>query len=382
MIPIGPTRTLEELKREAVLRADTSVYPMTGIDAGDTRRAMSHLASLAPDDWAAAWTSIADEYAEKAENSALSAPDTAARLFQRAWQTYYMARWPTDNSTGKKRAYQRSLAMFSAYARFFDPPLETVHVPFEGSEIVAYLRIPPQKPAPLVLGISGLDSRKEDMIEQLAALLPLGVAIAAVDMPGTGQAPIRAGVGAERMFSRLLDVFALRGDIDASRIVIRGQSFSGHWAAILAHTERQRIRGSVYHSGPIHGAFQPDWQARTLGSREYLFGLFEARAAVYGVRTAEEYLAFLPQMSLLARDLIGKPTAPMLLLGGVKDTQVPIEDLYLLLGSGTPKEAWVNPNGGHMGRSPEWPQPQIIHRIVTPWLLKALNGEVPPARAD
>ena len=38
--------------------------------------------------------------------------------------------------------------------------------------------------------------------------------------------------------------------------------------------------------------------------------------------------------------------APMLILAGVKDTQVPIDDIYLLMNSGdVPKTAWINPAG-------------------------------------
>ena len=56
-------------------------------------------------------------------------------------------------------------------------------------------------------------------------------------------------------------------------------------------------------------------------------------------------------MSLKEQGLIGKPSAPMLLVNGDRDSQVPIADLDLLLHAGSPKEAWVNPGGGHMGRS-------------------------------
>jgi len=44
----------------------------------------------------------------------------------------------------------------------------------------------------------------------------------------------------------------------------------------------------------------------------------------------------------------------MLVIGGVLDTQVPISDLYLLLSKGdVPKAAWINPQGGHLGRQVE-----------------------------
>ena len=41
----------------------------------------------------------------------------------------------------------------------------------------------------------------------------------------------------------------------------------------------------------------------------------------------------------------------MLLVSGEKDTQQPIADLYLLMKHRDPKDVWVNPEGGHMGRS-------------------------------
>ena len=57
-------------------------------------------------------------------------------------------------------------------------------------------------------------------------------------------------------------------------------------------------------------------------------------------------------MSLKDLGALDKPTAPQLLVNGEKDTQVPIEDLYIVLRTGTnPRQAWVNPTGGHIGRN-------------------------------
>ena len=55
-------------------------------------------------------------------------------------------------------------------------------------------------------------------------------------------------------------------------------------------------------------------------------------------------------MSLAKQGILGKPTTPMLIIAGVKDTQVPISDIYELMNAGDiPKEAWINPSGGHLG---------------------------------
>jgi hypothetical protein len=66
----------------------------------------------------------------------------------------------------------------------------------------------------------------------------------------------------------------------------------------------------------------------------------------------------------------------MLLVNGVRDTQVPIDDLFLLMRHGSPKDAWVNPAGGHMGRSADYPSPLIARQVVMPWILRALRNEL------
>jgi esterase FrsA len=78
-------------------------------------------------------------------------------------------------------------------------------------------------------------------------------------------------------------------------------------------------------------------------------------------------------MSLKEQGLIDRPAAPMLLVNGDRDSQVPIADLDLLLHAGSPKEAWVNPGGGHMGRSADWPDGKIFREVVTPWIARQLG---------
>ena len=117
-----------------------------------------------------------------------------------------------------------------------------------------------------------------------------------------------------------------------------------------------------------------------LGNREYLFDQVPALMAILpSVTSLDQTAEFLPKMSLVQQNLLGKPMAPMLVIAGVLDTQVPISDIYLLLDKGdTPKTAWINPQGGHLGRQIKvWPDPIIFKQVIIPWLLKTL--EVPPA---
>jgi pimeloyl-ACP methyl ester carboxylesterase len=370
-------RTLDELKHEVQLRAERKVYPVAGLDPLEVREALGNLNSLERDEWAAVWSAIGDRHVGLAKTLAAGDKRAASRQYREAVEYYLFARFPLENSPGKVKAYQQALAAFAEYAKLQDPPVELLSIPFNGKQIVGYLRVPKNiRPAPLVITIGGLDGRKENAAFRNDLYLAYGVAYLALDMPGTGQSTFAlAAPGAEREFSAVLDYIAQRPDLDAKRVVVYGGSWGGHWAARLAYTERARIRGAVVQGGPVHEYFQPEWQRKAVGTREYLFELFEARAAIYGVSKLEDFLAYGPRMSLVTSGMIMQPSAPMLLINGLKDTQVPAEDLLLLLRSGSPKEVWFNPNGGHMGRSPELSDQRIFETITLPWAVRVLRTD-------
>jgi len=197
----GPLN-LEELKAETQRRADRNLPPIGGVRPEDAREAMAQLKTLEPDVWAGVWGAIGDRYFARAKEVEKTDPKEARELYYKAWDNFNVGRWPTEkNSPGKMKVYQKALDAFRNYGRLMDPPLETVRIPFEGKEIVAYLRLPAGvRPAPIVFGINGLDSRKEDVIARVDSYLRAGVGVFAIDMPGTGEAPLLIDVGAERMF--------------------------------------------------------------------------------------------------------------------------------------------------------------------------------------
>jgi dipeptidyl aminopeptidase/acylaminoacyl peptidase len=373
-------RTLDEIREESIARAERGGYPMIGLAPDDVREAFSKIASRDGDEWAAAWTSVADRYAARARDLAASDPAASRANWLRAWRLYGFGAWPVASTPGKRKAYETALAAFLAAARTLDPPLEVVRIPFEGKEIVGYLRVPKAAngPVPLVFAISGLDSRKENLMDQFAPVLGEGVAIFAVDGPGTGQSPVKASPSAERVFSAALDYLATRKEIDAARIVLHGVSFGGYWAAKLAIVEKARLKAVSAQSPAVHDTFQPEFlRNRIHGNREYLFDYVPAQIAVFeGVSTVEDLAAMYPKMSLVAQGLLGKPTVPMLIVGGALDTQVPISDAYRLLSAGdTPKDAWINPAGGHLGRQTKvWPDPVIFEKVIIPYIVRRAKG--------
>src|SRR5712692_2079195 len=186
-------RTLDEIKTEAIKRAENGMYPLIGLDPADVKEAFAAIKTSDYDEWAAAFSAVADRYMTQAKAADAADSAKASGLYVKAWRLYSFGRWPVPASPGKQRAYTKALEAFLAHARLMDPPLEVVRIPFEGSEIVGYLRLPKNAkgPVPLVIAISGLDSRKEDLSENFGAILPYGIGFIGLDSPGTGQSPIK-----------------------------------------------------------------------------------------------------------------------------------------------------------------------------------------------
>ena len=370
-------RTIEEIKVEAQARAERNGYPMIGLDPSDVRNALEKIHTREPEEWAAGWSAVAHQYEELGGTS--RSGEERRKNYLRAWRLYHFAQWPVATCEGKRAAYGKALECFLNGAKSLDPPLEVVRIPFEGNEIIGYLRLPKsERPVPLVLAISGLDSRKENLANTYDALIEAGVGYLAVDGPGTGQSPIKAGPRADRIFSRALDYLATRKEIDPQRILAHGVSFGGYWASKLAIVEKERLHAAVVLSPPVHRAFQADFLRKSLfGNREYLFDQVPAFLNVWENTSSMDDLAQRsPHVSLQALGLLDKPMVPMLVVAGAKDTQVPFSDIALLLGSGQgPKEAWINSGGGHLGRDANrWSDPVIFRGVIVPWVMRALTG--------
>src|SRR6266849_3533532 len=146
-------RTLDEIKTEAIHRAENGMYPLIGLDPADVKEAFASIHTSDKDEWAAGFMAVADRYMAEAKSLEKTDPAKADANYIRAWRLYSFGRWPVPASPGKKQSYAKAIEAFLAHARFFDPPLEVVNIPFEGKTITGYLRLPKNAkgPVPLVI---------------------------------------------------------------------------------------------------------------------------------------------------------------------------------------------------------------------------------------
>jgi hypothetical protein len=349
-------RPYEEAKENMLERARRGTFEFTEYDV--VKGVFDQLTTLDKDAWAAAFMAVARPYEERAQ-AAEARGDTAAAQqdYLRAYAYYRLGRYPTTNSPGKRESYLKSVDCYLKAARWFDPPLERVEIPFagrpgEGDRIIGYYRHP-KAPGrtPILVAWGGIDGYKED--RRAEPYLARGIAVLALDNAGVGQAPIKGADDAERMWDTIFDWVAARAGVDAARMAIMGNSTGGYWAAKLAHIRRDRIRCAVNHGGCSHFTFTPEWIEKAQHG-EYAYELAETLSYAFLRGTFEDWVEQSPKLSLVDQGVLDQPCSPLLLVNGTKDSIFPIEDMYLLFEHGDPKVGFFPPVG-HMGNTPRTP---------------------------
>ena len=349
-------RPYEEAKQNMLGRARNGGFEFADYDV--VAGVLDRLTSLDKDAWAAAFMEVAQPYEARAQEAeARQDTDAARQDYLRAYAYYRLGRYPTTNSPGKRASYDKSVENYLNAARWFDPPLQRVDIPFqgragEGDRIIGYYRRPAGSGRlPILVAWGGIDGYKED--RRAEAYLARGIAVLALDNAGVGQSPIKGSDDAERMWDAIFDWVAARDDVDPARMAIMGNSTGGYWAAKLAHIRRERIRCAVNHGGCAHYTFTPEWIEKAQHG-EYAYELAETLAYAFGRGGFDDWVETSPSLSLVTQGVLDQPCSPLLCVNGTKDSIFPIEDHYLLFEHGDPKWGFFPPVG-HMGNTPRTP---------------------------
>ena len=329
-------RDFSETRALLVARARERRNPFTHTDPDVAARILERLSSTAHEAWVDAFMTEGEACARRDEWGA-------------AYGYARVARYPSLTSAAKREAYTRSREWFVRMVAARDPAFERVAIAFagrsgEGDRIPAYLRVPAgDVRRPVIVCWGGIDAFKEE--RRTDAYCAAGWATLAIDMPGTGEAPIAGSIDGERLWDAIFDWVASRRDLDATRVALAGSSTGGYWAAKLAHVRPHRIVAAVDHAGPAHHAFAREWIARA-SFGEYPFEYAASLAHAFGMRSADEWPQRAHDLSLLDSGVLDRPSAPLLALDGEDDTVFPVADLRLVVEHGG--ELRLFP-GGHMG---------------------------------
>lgn len=271
--------------------------------------------------------------------------DKAAAEYKTASVFYYIARFPFVGSLAKEKAYRKHIECYLKAAESFDPPLEIVRIPFEGKEIIGYLRSPNVDKPPVIILTGGVDTWKSDMDEHIGSMLDQDLAVLAMDMPGTGESVWPLAPDGVKVYQKAIEYLQSRPDLDGDRLGIYMISFGGYFAVKLA-LEEPAVKASVNVGGPLELCFRPEHIKIV---PDVMIATIAHAMGLEVKNGAEEMAEAVKHMPLSAQGLLGKPKhqAALLSINGAKDELVTIDDLYILSKNGIKQDEWVYENDGH-----------------------------------
>jgi len=292
------------------------------------------------DEWCREWGRTAQRYEQLAETAeAAGRAITAGGAWRRAALCWHWGKFVfVDHPDEQRAAHERTVACFRRGAGTLRPPAEPVRVPYGGTTLAAYLRVPgPGGRYPVVIMMPGLDSVKEELQATAEYMLSRGLAIIAVDGPGQGETEYELPIepAYERVATAVADYLQGRDDIAPDRIGAFGVSLGGYYAARSAAFE-PRVRAAVALAGPYCWAL--DWDILPPQTR----ATFQRRSGAATEAGARERMAALTLEHAAARI-----TCPLLVAAGGRDRLVPPYQAERLAREAPGAELMLDPDGTH-----------------------------------
>jgi dipeptidyl aminopeptidase/acylaminoacyl peptidase len=339
-------------------------FTANGTDYGDFTATMSRITRW--DDWCREWGSTALRYEQLAESAEDAGHrETAAGAWRRAALAWHWGKFVfVDHPDEQRKAHDRAVACYRNGAAALTPPAELVRVPYAGTSLPAYLRVPAPATAkhktPAVIMVPGLDSTKEELQATAEYFLARGLATIAIDGPGQGESEYELPIepAYEKVATAAVDYLRTRDEIDATKIGMLGVSLGGYYASRAAAYE-PRLEAVVALAGPYR--FDLDWDELPAQTR----ATFAVRS---GATSEEDARARAGRLTL--EDAAGSITTPLLVVGGGRDRIVPAYHQERLAKEAPSAELLIYPDGSHGVTNRAYES----RSRMADWLAGQLNG--------
>ncbi len=340
-------------------------FTANGTDYGDFTATMSRITRW--DDWCREWGSTALRYEQLAESAEDAGHlQTAAGAWRRAALAWHWGKFVfVDHPDEQRAAHDRAVACYRNAAAALTPPAELAHIPYAGTSLPAYLRLPvpvpvPATKTPAVIMVPGLDSTKEELQATAEYFLARGLATIAIDGPGQGESEYELAIepAYEKVATAAVDYLSKRDEIDASKIGLFGVSLGGYYAGRAAAYE-PRLKAVVALAGPYR--FDLDWDELPAQTRD-TFAVRSGATSEADARAKAELLTL--------EDAAARIIMPLLVVGGGRDRIVPAYHQERLAKEAPSAELLLYPDGSHGVTNRAY---ESRSRIAD-WLAGQLNG--------
>jgi hypothetical protein len=370
------------------------VYPFMFGTASDFSPVVQQLVSKdmkEPYDWDA-YAKLYFPQAEKLKKIAQEAEaagekEKASEYYLRSSAVYRISRFPAPRSDVQREAWKLGKEVCIKGLGMRTHPVKEVMVPHrhrneDEEDVIPVYHLLPEgaskdKPVPTVIIFTGLDGYRTELAVWMEGWRQVGVATIVLEIPGTGDCPAKASdpTSPDRLYSSLFDWVDEQEGLDNKKTAIWAFSTGGYYAIRVAHTHADRLAGVVALGGGCHYMFEREWLDH-VNHLEYPFDLANTLAYKWGYGDDVETFKkeAMGKFSLLKDGTLDKETcARLLLVNGTEDEIFPIDDYYLALQHGAPKEARFVTGIKHMG------EPASFF-IIIKWLYKLFGIEAEVGR--
>jgi alpha-beta hydrolase superfamily lysophospholipase len=230
-------------------------------DAGETLATIQRVSEGDRDTWVREWRATADRLRDDGEAAEKRGHRVSARAKLLRASTYYdhasSASPGTTYDDQFTPLWERHRDCWDRAVALFDPPVEPIEIPYEGTTLAGYFFRPDTTgaPRPTFILNNGSDG---PVISQWSlgghAAVERGWNAITFDGPGQGAALHRQKLyfrhDWEKVVTPVVDFLVSRPDVDPHKIVLQGVSQAGYWAPRAAAFER-RLAALVADPGVI-----------------------------------------------------------------------------------------------------------------------------------
>lgn len=194
-------------------------------------------------DWSDAWMVAAQRALGNARIAAKGGDaQTAAFEKKQAALAFHAASWPPPDERTLRTLRSSTATLFAEAIAVLDPDVRRLEIPWRTRRLPALLARPPEggSSAPVAVLLNGTTTAKEETIAWAGPFLRRGLAVLALDWPGTGEAAARAGpaIDCDDILDGVLDVLAGERAIDVGAVACVGPSLGGALAVRLGAADR------------------------------------------------------------------------------------------------------------------------------------------------
>lgn len=230
-----------------------------GADFGECFVTAQRITEGDTESWYREWLATAERVGQIAEDCRAKGHLVSAReAYLRAanyYRTSYLFLFGAPTAARLVAAFDREVASFLQAAALFDPPVEPIEIPFEGTTLPGYFyRVDDSGQArPTLIATNGYDSTVQQMhFGHAVAAVRRGYNCLTFDGPGQGRVLYRQGLPLrhdwENVVSRVVDFALTKPEVDPQKLALVGWSFGGYLAPRAASGE-QRLAACIADPG-------------------------------------------------------------------------------------------------------------------------------------